>query len=488
MRLKLKLVALAFLSCAASQAVAEDLLDIYKEAFIKDPQILQSKAERDSAFAAIGEANAALLPQIDVTGSVSRTSSGIVKTTLVKSNNKTSAATINLSQALWRHSAWKSRSIAVKNAAMLDLQYNDALQDLIIRVCDAYFGVLSAKDTLNYQIANRNALRQQLDEATRRFEVGLIAETDAFEAQAAYDLSVAQVISAENTLINSYEEIRKLLGRDVRNLSELNESVFSPDRVDRTMAQVQEMAENNNLQLQASVVARDIAKDQIVLAQTGHEPTLDFVGSYTTSYIDYDIQASSQVTGNYREGTVGLNLNFPLFSGGATASQVEQAEHNYIAAAESLELAHRTVIANANNGFNNVSAAISSVRAYEQLVKSSQSALNATRAGYDVGTRTITDVLDATQTLYSALQNLSTSRYNYILYRLNLLYVQGDLSGEDLEAVNRGLKPNGNAQPPSTGPENMRELLIQQQQENQRVLEYRDGVPPQQQPNVMPQA
>ena len=433
------LIAMALCAALSAPAAAEDLLDIYKEAFVKDPTILQAKAERDRAYAAVDEATASLLPQIDVSGSISRTASGVNKVTGLKSNNKTAAATASLSQALWRHSAWKSRSIAAKTAAQQDLIYNDALQNLIIRVSNAYFGVLSARDTLKHQVANSEALKQQLDEANRRFQVGLIAETDAFEAQAAYDLSAAQVITAENSLINSYEELRKLLGRNVRDLAALNEELFSPEQVTRTLAQIQNHAENNNLSLQAAIVGRDIARDQISLARSGFEPSLDLVGSYSTSYIDYDTQGSSQVTGNYREGSIGLNLSMNLFAGGATSAQSDQAEQSFIYASEAMEQTHRSVIAEANNGYNNVSAAISSVRAYEQLVKSSDSALRATRAGYDVGTRTITDVLDATQTLYSALQNLSTSRYNYILYRLNLLYIQGDLTTADLEAVNRGL-------------------------------------------------
>lgn len=435
------ILASAIASALSFNAYAESLMDVYKEAYVKDPLVLQAKAQRDSAFERINEATAALLPQINVVGSASTTFTSVNKSTNERADNNAVTGGVNLSQALWRHSAWKNRTIAEKQAAQQDLVYNDSLQNLIIRVSNAYFGVLIAKDTLKFQMANRDALKQQLDEATRRFQVGIIAETDQLEAQAAYDLALAQVITAENNLTNSYEELRKLLGRDVRDLAELNEKKFAPARVTSTKDQILKIAEENNLSLQASIINRDVAKEQIILAKTGHEPTLDLVGSYSSTYTDFDTEIKGmQESGNTHEGTIGVSLNIPVFSGGAVSSQVAQAEQNYIVASEQLEYEHRNVVADVNSGYNNVNAAISSVRAYEQSVTSAQSALEATRAGYEVGTRTITDVLNSTQNLYNALQNLSTARYQYIITRLTLQYTQGTLTVNDLEAVNRSLK------------------------------------------------
>lgn len=443
MRLNLKksLLSLAVLSCSFS-VTAEDLMDIYKEAYLRDPIILEAKAQRDTAFEKISEATAALLPQINVIGSVNQTKTSVNKLTNERQDNKQATGSINLSQALWRHGAWKQRSIAEKNAAMQDLIYNDALQALIIRVSNAYFGVLNAYDTLKYAKANQEALDRQLQEATRRFQVGLIAETDMLEARAAYDLATTQVIKAENNLVNSYSEIRKLTGRDVRDLAKLNSDKFAPAMINNTFDYILKNAEDNNLMLQASSIARDIAKEQITLARTGHEPTLDLTGSLSTSYTDFDteIAGTAQQDGNSHQGTVGVTMKLPIFSGGATTSQVKQAEHQYVVASEKLEMAHRNVIANINNGFNNVNASVSSVKAYEQSTKSAQSALRATISGYEVGTRTITDVLSATQNLYNAMQMLSAARHNYIITRLNLLYTQGELTINHLEAVNKGLK------------------------------------------------
>lgn len=441
MRFKLGLAALALTGISSFSAVthAEDLLDIYQEASVRDPVVLQAKASRDKAVAAIDEATAALLPQINLSAGISATRTKPAGNS-DSITTRTSSGGIDLSQAIWRHSSWVNRDIATKTAAREELVYSDAQQQLILRVSQAYFAVLNAQDTVSFAKANQAALKRQLDEATRRFHVGLIAETDQLEAQAAYDLATAQVITAENNLINSYEEIRKLIGRQVTSLNVLDEARFSPAPVTKSIAQIVNEAEKNNLSLQASIIYRDMAKDQITLAQTGHEPTLDLVGSVKATNNNYSRESASSVDGTTSQGTVGVNFNLPLYSGGAVSSRVEQAEHAYVMASEALELAHRTMIADANNNYNNVQAAISSVIAYQQTEKSAQSALDATQAGYDVGTRTISDVLNATQNLYQAKQSLSAARFNFIISRLNLLYTQGELTLKDIEAVNKGLK------------------------------------------------
>lgn len=443
MRLKLTVISVAVSAMFCTQvAQATDLMDIYKEAFVRDPVVQQLKAARDAAFANLDVATASLLPQVDVTGSFTGTrTSG---NDGVNGNNRKSQAGVSLSQLIWSHGTWLNRSIAEKKAEKNELAYKDALQKLIVRVSQAYFNVLNAADTLSYNRANNKALKNQLDEAIRRLQVGLIAETDKLEAQAAYDLSKASVISAENNLINSYEDLRALTGRSVtiEELSELDVSKFSTPTVQKTIGQLLKEAEGNNLTLQQAVIERDIARDNITKAKSGHEPTLSLNASASTGYTRYDTQIprSNQVNGNAWSESLGLGINIPIYHGGATSAQVESAQAEYVAASSALELAHRNLISEINNGYNNVSAAISSVNAYGLSVKSASSALNSTLAGYDVGTRTMTDVLDATQKLYNAMQKAAAARYNYIMSRLNLNYTRGNLKIEDLQAINSGLK------------------------------------------------
>jgi outer membrane protein len=418
-------------------------MDIYKEALQKDTQLNQAKANADAAHAGISQATAALLPQIDVVGSLTKTRTNYVDAYGARGSNKVASAGATLSQAIWRHSSWVNRSIAEKTATLNDLAYADAQQNLVLRVSTAYFNVLNAAETLKYQQANNQALKRQLDEAEKRLNVGLIAETDKLEAQAAYDLSTAQVISAENSLINSYEQIRILTGNTVtaNQLAELDISKFDTPKVNETLKMLIKRAEDNNIALQQAVVSRDIAKDNITLARTGHEPTLDFNANIKTGYTDYtnEVPAAGWVDNNSWSKSVGLTLNIPIYHGGATSAAVDKATANYVAQSEALENAHRSLLSNVNNSFNDVNAAISKVKAYKNSVASAKSALDATMAGYDVGTRTMTDVLDATQNLYNAMQQSAQARYDYILSRLNLLYTQGDLKVEHINQINSSL-------------------------------------------------
>ena len=444
--MKLKISSLA-LTVACSLAIfsanAQDLMDIYKEALQKDTQLNQAKANADAAHAGISQATAALLPQIDVVGSLTKTRTNYVDAYGARGSNKVASAGATLSQAIWRHSSWVNRSIAEKTATLNDLAYADAQQNLVLRVSTAYFNVLNAAETLKYQQANNQALKRQLDEAEKRLNVGLIAETDKLEAQAAYDLSTAQVISAENSLINSYEQIRILTGNTVtaNQLAELDISKFDTPKVNETLKMLIKRAEDNNIALQQAVVSRDIAKDNITLAKTGHEPTLDFNANIRTAYTDYttEVQTAGWVDSNSWSKSVGLTLNIPIYHGGATSAAVDKATANYVAQSEALENAHRSLLSNVNNSFNDVNAAISKVKAYKNSVASAKSALDATMAGYDVGTRTMTDVLDATQNLYNAMQQSAQARYDYILSRLNLLYTQGDLKVEHINQINSSL-------------------------------------------------
>ena len=445
MNFKVSLVSLALLSSLSLSTYAEDLLDIYKEALQRDTQVSQAKAEAQAAHAGLSEATAALLPQIDVVGNLTKTRTNVIDAYNARGSNKQATGAINLSQTLWRHSSWANRSIAEKTATLKDLAYADAQQNLIVRVSNAYFNVLNAADTLKFQKANNAALKRQLSEANRRFNVGLIAQTDKLEAQAAYDLSNAAVIAAENELINSKSEIRMLIGReiDVNKLAKIDESKFAASSVSNDLIKITKKAEENNLALQQAVISRDIAKDNITLARSGHEPTLDFNARAQTGYTEYDTQVTQQagfVDNNSWAHSVGLTLNIPIFHGGATSAAVDKAQANYIYAQEGLEKAHRTLLTNVSNSYNNVNAAISSVTAYNNYKVSADSALSATKAGYEVGTRTMTDVLNATQNLYDAMQKSAQARYTYILSRLSLLYAQGDLKVEHIDQINQGLK------------------------------------------------
>ena len=416
-------------------ASAENLLDIYRQAQEKDPQLLESKAQRDAAFEKINEAQAANLPQINLGADLNYQKTNQDD----KQTAGTAGASLGLSQAIYRRSNWINSDISEKQATQTDVAYNYEKQSLIVRTSDAYFSVLAAKDTLEYVNANLDALKHQLDETQQRYNVGMTAITDVHEAKAAYDLASADVITAENNLTNSYESLRQLTGSEHKQLDLLDTQRFTPVALGENPDSWMKLAEENNLQLHQQRIAKDIAKQQIDLAQTGNDPTLDLGANLGSEYTDYKNSGTGYDDGTLNSGNIGFQFNLPLYTGGAVDSRVKQAQFNYVSASEALEKSHRSIQADLYRNYNDVNAAIGTVRAYQQSVISAESALTATRAGYEVGTRTIVDLLDATRNLYSAKQQLSAARYNYILKRLQLKQIAGNLQEQDLVEVNSGL-------------------------------------------------
>ncbi|OIN08850.1 outer membrane channel protein TolC [Oceanisphaera psychrotolerans] len=432
--MKKTLLSTLILLCAAGPAHAEDLLEVYQQATLNDPQVREAKAVRDAAFEKINESRAPLLPQISLDAGAGYTKSNQDDVTTGSSTN----AGVNLSQALYRQSNWINLDITEKAATQTEVSYKQVQQTLILRATQAYFDVLNAEDALSFVQANKEAVSRQLDQTKQRFEVGLSAMTDVHEAQAQFDQALAEEIAAENAVNNAREALRELTNMNYSRLNKLNTDSFSPQASVTTADAWLEIALEQNLELHRQRIGKDIANEQIGLAQSGHLPTLDLSAGLNSYYTNYEQSDSSD--GTLNEGTVGLTLSLPVFSGGATSSQVKQARHNYVAASEQLERSFRSVQSQVYSSFNDVNASIGSIRAFEQFVISAQSALDATEAGYEVGTRTIVDVLDATRQLYDAKQNLSAARYNYILSQLQLKQAAGNLTEQDLVDINNGLQ------------------------------------------------
>lgn len=433
--MKKSLLSVLILLGLSPLAYAESLLDIYHQAQEKDPQLQETLAQRNAAFEKINEADAAKLPQIGLSAS-----SGYQKTNRDDQQTaRTAGAGLSLTQALFRESVWMNSDITSKQAMSSDVALNIEKQGLMLRTAQAYFSVLAAQDSLEYTNANEKALQRQLDETQQRFEVGMTAITDVQEAKAAHDLAVADSINAQNTLANSFESLRQLTGNEHRFLDVLNTERFSPSPMAQSADQWLKDAQEHSLTLNQLRISKDVARQQIDLAKAGHMPTLDLKLGANSNYTDYKKNTTSKEDGTLNEGTIGLQFNLPLYSGGATQSQVKQAQFNYVAASENLEKTYRSMQADLYKNYNNVFASIGTIKAYQQSVVSADSALTATQAGYQVGTRTIVDVLNATSKLYSAKQKLSDARYNYILSTLQLKQTAGTLSEQDLLDINQGL-------------------------------------------------
>ncbi|EJV0607277.1 efflux RND transporter outer membrane protein VpoC [Vibrio parahaemolyticus] len=430
----------AALGGISSSAWADSLAEIYDLAKQNDPQLLSVAAQRDRAFEAITSSRSALLPQINLTAGYNLTrgdteyDSNLISDVSNDSNALT--AGVNFSQELYNRASWITLDTAEKSARQADATYAAAQQGLILRVSQAYFEVLRAQDNLVFVRAEKAAVGRQLEQTKQRFEVGLSAITDVHDAQAQYDAVLADEVLAENDLINSYESLREITGQEHKNLNVLDTNRFSATRTNSPAETLIEEAKTKNLSLLSARISQDIARDNISLASSGHLPTLSLDGGY--NYGDTSNSARDNTTDNFN---IGVNLAVPLYTGGNVTSQTKQAEFAYVAASEDLEAQYRSVVKDVRAQNNNINASIGALKAYEQSVVSARSALEATEAGFDVGTRTIVDVLDATRRLYDANKNLSDARYNYILSVLQLRQAVGTLSEQDILDVDAGLKP-----------------------------------------------
>lgn len=431
----------------SSTALADDLMQVYQQALANDPLVNKAKAQRDAAFEGISISRASLLPQIS--GSVGYSMSDrevaqfVSEDNIIQLDSKSTTMSygIDLSMSLYDHANWVGLDRAEKVAEQSDAQLASTMQQLIVRTVTAYFDVLRARDSLEFVRAEKRAIERQLEQTKQRFEVGLTAITDVHEAQANFDNTVAQEIQAENSLESALEGLRVITGKYHDKLFGLDTESFSatqptPAVVDGWLS----MAEEKNLTLLVNRLAMDIAKEDISSAEAGHYPTLGLTASLGQSKTDYT-SPSDYTTPNLNSMSAGIQLSVPIYQGSRVSSQAERARYLYVAASQDVEQTYRQTVQSVRSSFNNVKAAISTIRALEQAVVSAQSALKATEAGFDVGTRTIVDVLNSTRNLFDARRNLSSARYDFIQSVVSLKQAAGNLTSDDIAQINRGLKP-----------------------------------------------
>jgi len=456
----------------AAPASAADLMEVYQRAVQNDPQIREADANRLASRESKPQALAALLPQLSASGSyehaesdgssvfpVNATDPLTGESTIVVLNRATEQTLdsklyqIQLRQTLFRWDQWQTLKRADAEVAQAEADYQAAQQDLIQRTAQRYFDVLAAQDTVDAAQATLEAFSRQLEQADKRFEVGLIAITDVQEARAAHDQAAAGVILAKRQLATALELLRELTGESFSALSAPIDDMplKSPDP-ENEEAWVT-MALDQNLRIISARLATDIAKQDVRVARSGHFPTIDLVAGRAGTDIAGDqiitepavgtIPESRSVNPADRDGTedsIGVQVTLPIYSGGATSSRVRQRVYLHRAARERLERANRETERAARDAYLGVMSEMSRVKALKQALESSKTALQATEAGFEVGTRTTVDVLDARRNLFEAQTNYSRSRYDYILNVLNLQLATGTLKQEDLQEINGYLK------------------------------------------------
>lgn len=448
MRLKLLTVALA-LAAMPFASHAEDLLDAYRQARANDPVLSQADSNRLATGETVVQSRALLLPQVSAQLQLSQSEPNgryplVLNDGTVVSNDightRTRSSSLSVSQSVVDFSRYADLKASKSSSEAQDATYEAALQQLSTRVATAYFQVLTNDDALTFAKANEQALARQLEQAQQRFDVGLSAITDVQDAKAQHDTAVASAITAENTLADSREALTQITGKPSDNLKKLREQLpMDPPTPNDPKAWVAEAVKSNPTIL-ASQYNVESAEHSISSARAAHLPTLDATAGYSKSTAwtqNAGTLSSSNTSSNGRGGTtVGLTLSVPIFSGGATQSRVRQSIYQRDSAQDSLESSRRQVVRDTLNYYRSVVAGISKVEATKAAVESSESARDATQAGFEVGTRTIVDVLIAQQNLTSALSDYSQARHQFILDKLLLKQTAGTVDVKDLEAIN----------------------------------------------------
>lgn len=434
-------------------AQADDLSKVFNLAIKNDPTLLRIDAERRAAQQGVDIAKASWWPQVGLEAGYSDSSSESAQSGesgnifIIDRESRGWDAGVSLSQTLFDMDVWDQANIAEKVAYQAEVNYRAARQELMIRVVNAYFSVLERKDDVEFASAEKKAIERQLEQTKQRFSVGLTAITDVHEAQAQYDNAVAEEIQAQNAVEVALESLREITGQYHQQLAALDTETFSPSAPEPAdVRNWVKISEEKNLELMVQRVAVEIADEEIGLAQNGHLPTVSLNASYTTNDNESTITqgGNSQTTNLPRldSRSVGLTLNVPIFSGFRTSAQSEQAREEFVASSQQLEFVRRGVEREVRSAFYDVTASLASIKALEQAVVSAESALKATQAGFDVGTRTIVDVLDSTRNLFNARRNLSSARYGYVRQYLTLRQASGQISEADLAAINSSLSEN----------------------------------------------
>lgn len=432
----------------AAPANAEDLLQIYDLAVRSDPALREAEQNFNATREVKPQAQALLLPNFGVSGSVDYSnveSRGSNPTQGSFTRNDTfdrSNLSAVVSQSVYNRGDWMRLSQASDTIAQAEAQYQSAEIDLMVRTTDAYFAVLEASDLVRVQEALVAANERQLEQSRQRFEVGLVAITDVNDNQAAFDRSRANLITAENDLGNAWEALRRIVGPIQLPLARLGDRLPLAPPEPNDINIWAETALANNFDIAAAKAAAEAARKNIEIQRSGYYPSVDMQAGY-------DLSRTGQEFGTDTDsGFIGLNVNIPIYQGGAVASSTRQAGHQFRAAQDRLDQQRRAVANQVKDAFRGILSSISDVKARQAAIVSARSSLESTEAGLEVGTRTQVDVLNAQRNLFQAEFDYLSARYNYILNGIRLHQATSTLNRDVLAKGNAWLTNQDMVQPP----------------------------------------
>lgn len=448
-------------SLSTSFSYADDLMTILQLALENDPTLRQAEANYRANRENVIQSRSSFLPSLGIGGSTTRLTSGptdsiyanvtdpisgnVIRTRVADDHSFRPGVNnhnwgISLTQSIVNLSSWYGfqSAKASDRAAAVNLAAQE--QDLIMRVATAYFDVLRALDTLETNIQEEEAALRSLDQTRQREEVGLVAITDVYDSQAAYDLARNTTILQQDLLQARYEALEAITGQPHPEINILREDFPIVD-VDGNLDSWEDQADSNSLAITAAEFNLQASRTNLKARKSDHLPTVDFQGFFghvvTAPIVNQGIEIGG---GASDRSQLALNLTIPLYAGGSISSRRRAAEYGVIAAQESLELTKRQLTQNIRNAYRRVNTDVLVIAQRQQSITSAQSALDATELGAEVGTRNIVEVLRARENLYRALRQYADARYNYVLDSLMLKQVAGILTPQDIIELNEWLQ------------------------------------------------
>ncbi|TAK67866.1 MAG: channel protein TolC [Betaproteobacteria bacterium] len=420
--------------------LAADLLQTYREARANDPVYASARASRDAGRENLPQGLALLLPTVSASGftqmnDIDITFRGVAPPSQREGN--TNGYSLSLTQPLFNWQSIMLYKEAGFKVAQAEAAFGQAAQDLVVRVAQAFFDVLASQDSLAFIQAQKTAISEQLAQAKRNFEVGTATITDTHEAQARFDLATSQEIAAQSDLEIRQRALQQIIGKFPDRLTPLRPSTELSPPKPNAMEQWVSSAENQNFAVRIQEAALEIATREVERSRAGHYPSLNLVGNVGKNSASISTIGTTSLGTDSTSRNIGLQLAIPLYAGGGVNSLVRQAIANQEKARQDLETARRSAALSARQAYLGVTNGMAQVRALEQALVSSQSALDSNKLGYEVGVRINIDVLNAQQQLFSTKRDLSKARYDTLLNGLKLKAASGTLTEEDLGAVNR---------------------------------------------------
>ncbi len=433
----------SLLAAETQQDKQQSLLDIYHQALAHDPTLASALSANKAAQEIIEQGKALYRPTVNFNAGASASQTDIkfvgggfnpFRTTGRQSFEGHNYG-VEARQPIYRKQNLVQMDQSKTQVNQADKQYHLSQQALILRTTQTYFDVLIAQDKIDLIGAQKAAILSQLDQAKATFEVGTATVTDVNEAQARYDLILAQEIAAINEYEIAKRSVEAITGEIPAKLATAKSDI-QVAQLNQSMQDWQQVAVQNNLNIQIQQDTLKLAEQEVERAQAGHLPTLDIVASYTNTYTN---GGTTGVGSDLDNTTIGLQLQIPLYQGGAISSRARQAVLNKQKALDDIEIARRSTDLETQRAYLNLNTTIAQVKALDQALISSQSQLDSTQLGYEVGVRTSVDVLNAQQQLFSAKRDLLQARYNYLVNIIRLKTASGLVAEADLQDINQQL-------------------------------------------------